>query len=271
MTIDELHDQLFEILCIVDDICNSKQVRYFLDGGTAIGAVREGDFIPWDDDVDIKVLREDYPSFKKAMEDSLPEHMRFVTPDQFSPYFYDFISRIQDERLPQRPETEEDRKYRNLQNRVGIDVTILERAPSNPISQKLFLFKSKIIYGMAMSKRYCIHDEKYTLLQKAQVTVLRFLGAPFSAKWLYRQWEHIVTKWANQTTGWRFPSTYSLPYQKFFPEKWYETTKMFPIRGRMFPVPGGYDGELRLLYGDYMTPPKDKGMYRSHAKIDDDV
>ncbi|MBR4014103.1 MAG: LicD family protein, partial [Clostridia bacterium] len=91
MTLEELHNKLYDLLCIVDDICKKEGVRWFIDGGTEIGAVREKNFVPWDDDLDIKVLREDYEAFKAAMIKHLPSNYRFIEPEEFSPYFYDFV------------------------------------------------------------------------------------------------------------------------------------------------------------------------------------
>ena len=69
---EELHKLLFETLCIIDDICKKENVRWFLDSGTELGSLREQDIIPWDDDMDIKVFREDYPAFCEAMRKHLP-------------------------------------------------------------------------------------------------------------------------------------------------------------------------------------------------------
>lgn len=122
---EELHKLLFETLCIIDDICKKENVRWFLDSGTELGSLREQDIIPWDDDMDIKVFREDYPAFCEAMRKHLPEYLHFIEPQDYSPAFYDFIPRIYDERYPLREETAEDRYYKNYQNRIGIDVFIL--------------------------------------------------------------------------------------------------------------------------------------------------
>lgn len=58
--INELHDILYEALCYLDDFCNRNKIKYFLSNGTLLGAAKYNDFIPWDDDVDVLIPREDY-------------------------------------------------------------------------------------------------------------------------------------------------------------------------------------------------------------------
>ena len=60
MTLKEYQDILFDILCVVDEICKRNNITYMLYGGSMLGAVRHHDFIPWDDDIDIIVWHEDY-------------------------------------------------------------------------------------------------------------------------------------------------------------------------------------------------------------------
>lgn len=269
MKIQELHEELFKVMCVVDDICRKEGVRYFLDSGTAIGAVREHDFIPWDDDVDIKVLREDYPAFKAAMLKHLPEHYRFVEPEDLAPGFYDFASRVYDERLPQRPETDADRFYHNHQNRIGLDVFIFDRAPASPLGQKLLMLENKILYGMAMSKRYSLDMSKYKGLQKLFVSVLVLMGKPFSIQRIIRRWEKAMRRWEHKDTGWRICGSYPLDLSFFYPERCYQETVYMDMHGRDFPMPSGYDEELTIIYGDYMKPPKDKSIYITHASVEE--
>ena len=71
-----------EMLIEVDRICRKHGINYQLDGGVLLGAARDGRFIPWDDDVDIRMLRKDYNRFCKVCETELDKE-RFFSPKLF--------------------------------------------------------------------------------------------------------------------------------------------------------------------------------------------
>ena len=70
-----------EVLLAIDELCARYDIPYFLDSGSALGAMRNGGFIQWDDDIDIGMLREDYERFVAVALDELPEGYRLLTPD----------------------------------------------------------------------------------------------------------------------------------------------------------------------------------------------
>ena len=145
MKLKEVQDRLFELLCLIDEICRKEGVTYFLDGGTEIGCVREKDIIPWDDDADIKMKWSEYPAFRDAMRKHLPEGILVVEPEDFSPLFYDFFIRIVDTRYLRRKVTEADRAYRNMENYLCVDVSVHFHIPEQPLRQKIALGRIKLL------------------------------------------------------------------------------------------------------------------------------
>ncbi len=264
MTLEELHDKLFDVLCMVEDICEKEGVKWFLDGGTEIGSVREKGFIPWDDDIDVKVLREDYEKFKAAMIKHLPSNFKFIEPDEFDPYFYDFVPRIVDTDQLLREVTDEDVAYKNYQNCVGVDIFILENAPKGALGRKMMLLKCKMIYGMAMSKRYKVDKSKYSFAQKLVTAGCIFMAKFMSREKIFKKWNKSMRKYEGKPTGWVIAANFPLPYLGFYRYEWYDTMVQGEIRGRKFPIPVGYDAELTEIYGDYMKPPKDRSIYKTH-------
>jgi phosphorylcholine metabolism protein LicD len=63
-----------DVLAEIDRICEKHDIKYFADWGTFLGAVRHGGYVPWDDDLDICMLRDDYERFRKVADKELPEH-----------------------------------------------------------------------------------------------------------------------------------------------------------------------------------------------------
>ena len=66
--LERLHKLQLEMLCDLDSICKKYDLKYFAVFGTALGAVRHGGFIPWDDDIDVGMLREDHDTFIRVVE-----------------------------------------------------------------------------------------------------------------------------------------------------------------------------------------------------------
>ncbi len=271
MTIEELHDKLYDLLQIIDKICKENGIRYFVHAGTEIGAVREKDFIPWDDDMDIKVLSEDYPLFREVMKKKLPEHLHLIEPQDFSPFFYDFVFKIVDDRWLLRKETKADRAYKNNENRVGVDVFVCTGCPNNIIGQKIFILKHKILYGMAMRYRYELEYSKYTKLQRIQVKLLRCIGRIYSGKTPDRimdLWYRFISSYDAEKTGWRININSPLGnlYLKPMPNQWFKETTQGKIRELAVPIIREYDKELQLIYGNYMIPERDTTKYFTHLE-----
>ena len=215
--------------------------------------------------MDIKIYGEDLDKFVKCMESNLPEHLHIVSPKVFSPYFYDFVYRIYDDRYLIREENETDKAYGNYQNRVGTDVFLLQKMPNSAFLQKLTIFRIKMVYGLAMGHRVLLDKyDKYTLLQKIQVSILSGIGKLISLDKIHGMYIRILKKWEKSDVKYRMCSNYQLRNLRTSLASNYSSVAYGEIRGRKFPVPNGFDAELTELYGDYMKPPKDRSVYIQH-------
>lgn len=92
----ETHEVSLKMLKEIDRICRKYKIKYMLDAGTLLGAVRHQGFIPWDDDADVVMTRKNYDAFMKVVKRELPDTMELLLPSDFQKgrAFFDFTARF---------------------------------------------------------------------------------------------------------------------------------------------------------------------------------
>ncbi len=268
--LEDLHNKLYEMWQMFDAICQRNNITYYFDSGSAIGAVREHDFIPWDDDMDVAILRSEYERLKGILPGELAPRYRFVEPRDYAPYFFDFIPKLIDTTVPLRKETEEDRAYNNFQNRLSIDFIILDTVPDSKLLQKLIVFKCKFYYGMARSKRYKAKTDNQTFVERMMSRVCFILGKPYSLERLIEKYERNTLRYRNRKTNTLIRSNSLLYYIDCYKSADYEETVYLPFHGGRAPLPKGYHAILTQIYGDYMTPAKNYKGFIPHIGNDNE-
>lgn len=264
---EQLHENLIEMWDVFDGLCKKYNIPYWLDSGCAIGAVREKDFIPWDDDIDVAIMRDDFNRLKVVLTQELDSKYKLVEPKDYSPYFFDFIPKLIDLTVPLRSETAEDRAYKNFQNRMSIDFIILDEVPDAKWKQKIIKFKCKFLYGLARSKRYhMVYDKKTSCVEKLAGGLCYILGKPFQLETLLKMYENNTVRYHGIHSNTIIRSNSLLYFIDFFPKESYKGTVYMKFHGREVSLPSGYDQILTQMYGDYMTPVKDYKWFVSHAE-----
>ena len=84
---------MLEMVTVLDKICKKHDIPYFLYGGTLLGAFRHNGFIPWDDDLDVAMMRQDYKRLMKVLPAKLPSYIALQNNDTDKNYFL-FITNI---------------------------------------------------------------------------------------------------------------------------------------------------------------------------------
>lgn len=240
-----IQDGLFEILCQIDRICKKHNIRYFLAGGTLLGAVRHGDFIPWDDDLDVMMLRQDHTRFLEIAREELPEHMFLQTPATEERNHY-LISKIRLEGTVF--SSEYLARFPRLRKGLFVDVIAQDYTANSSLGQKLHIKLSQLARGLVFKKwsgQSAADKRKAYAVFDAVKNVL-----PFEALEAFQHWALTLCD------GWRdrrflYDSMGINIAKGAYPAQWLAEEKYLVFRGREFPVPGEYDRYLRYLYGDY--------------------
>ena len=262
--LDELHDLTFEMLKAIKALCEKYDIKYHLDGGTLLGAVRHKDFIPWDDDADITMRRDDYIKFASVAHE-LPQPYKLVKPDDYGGYFFDFVPRVVNLDVLLRDETPEDAAQNNNQNRLAVDIFILEDAPADLRLTRKIIFREKMLYGYAMAHRYGKTKKKHSFTEKLKVATLKCVGKTMRLDKILKKHEELSSRHNGAKGDYFFVSNGLMnEIDLLFKRSAYETTVMLPIRDELFCCPSDWDHVLTSFYGDYMTPPKEEDRRPMH-------
>lgn len=240
-----------EMLIEVDRICRKYDIKYSLDGGTLLGAVRHKGFIPWDDDIDLIMLREEYVKFKKACEEEL-DTTRFFLQD----YQTDIHYRWGYEKI-RRNNTRFIRKgQEHLKQHPGvfIDIFVADNVPDNYFIRRVHYFLCFLIRKTLYSEVGKQSDVNgflkmvYTLLSKI----------PRDRVFDVRNWLADVSN--KKRT--ELISHYTLQYPKSckygLPRLCFDEFIEVEFEGRKFPGFKNYDIYLSRHYGDYMKLPPEE-------------
>lgn len=122
----KMQERMLDILNVLDAICRKHNIPYWLSGGSMLGAVRHGGFIPWDDDLDIEMLHSDFERLMKILPNELPENMalQWYTTDEN--YFFQF-AKVRDRRSNLYERNGYDKVFQ--EHGIWVDIFPLERMP----------------------------------------------------------------------------------------------------------------------------------------------
>ena len=260
--------QLLElnILKEIKRICEQENIKYFLIGGSLIGAIRHNGFIPWDDDIDIAMMRQDFDRFLQVAPKLISKDFFIQTPKTELTCTDYGIARI---RLNGTSFVQESNKNVNMNHGFFVDVFPFDNLPDNKISA--------FFYGswFPILKRVNAIRNGYTPAPKSKKNkvVLKFFNCllkPIPTQKLQKWLENYHTKYQNKKTQYSFLLTGSWGYKK---EKHSNNllelpTIMHQFEDDVFSIPQEYHQYLSEQYGDYMQLPKDiESCYNRHKCV----
>lgn len=259
-SVEEVHSCQLEMAIQVKRICEKHNIKFFLDAGTLLGAVRESGFIPWDDDIDIGFERDDYYRFIRIAKNELPDNMFLQQWDSELSYGYPY-AKIRYLGTEYRLKTD--------YNSTATDGVFLDLLPydSIPNSRALICFhcyKLRFIYLMIQFKLHYRPEVKYRFL----VPLIKLLSLPFSVEKLKSKYIQIVTVYNHNKACKNVTEADGIDYYRFIiPRELIQEVSLTSFEGIDFPAPKDYDKYLTIVYGDYMKRPKESEQIGKHGVL----
>ena len=256
-TLKEQQRALYGLLQEFDRICRILNTPYFLYAGTLLGAVRHQGFIPWDDDLDILMLREDYQKFCREAP-ALCNNELFYVQAEYSDHWPMFFSklRLNDTACLEKHHPKDNDTHQGLY----IDIFPCDNAYNSNLGRKFQFLCSKVIVAQGLDRRgYYTHS----ITKKLFMIATRFLPGCIFRRIVRGpkkrgEWVHSYLGGASKYSRSTFPARcfgHSVPMQ---------------FEAGEYPVPGRYDELLTILYDDYMIiPPEEDRRCKEHSVLVD--
>lgn len=258
-TLADYKHRIINIAKAYDIFCNKYNLRYFGIGGTAIGALRHGGIIPWDDDIDVIMPRPDYEQFLELAPKYLSKDFDVLNyrntsgfPTSFSKMCDTNSTLIGDPRL---------------RCVVGafVDIFPLDGLPkfelaSDRVEYFNRSFKERQI-AEATSRYYSFNDFTHALYRRDFVMATCILKSHYN-HWINKESSSLFEKWENTIKQVDYDSSSYVAYfgtyrgpKVISPKEWFKDFYYLDFEGFKIRIPIGIDKYLTQVYGDYMTPP----------------
>lgn len=247
MTLDEIKKHELDIMSYIDEVCRKNDIQYFLGCGTLIGAIRHNGFLPWDDDIDILMFREDYNKLLKVFEEN--ENYKLLSIETDSEYYYPFA------KVVDKNTRVEELLFKDIKDLgVWVDVFPLDYYDSELIKKKDIDYH----LDLHLVSRYKSFQRSYSAFR---TIVKRFIYL-FLKNTSPRKYAIWFNNLGNRS---RLPQdevclVCSIDLNKDkWKTKWFSSAILHKFEDREFYVPVGFDEILKQRYGDYMQlPPEDQ-------------
>lgn len=252
LTLQELKEIEFDILKVFDAFCKENNIRYYLSHGTLLGAIRYKKFIPWDDDVDLLIPREDYNRMLTLFKD-IDQYKLFAF-EKNAEYLYPFA------KLCDMTTRKIELGYNNgVELGVDIDLFPLDAWDDDiEKAKKEAKYIGEKMHGLTLAK-FQKSDSVNPIKRFVKGVVMLFCkmrGSGYYIKKIIKA-SSSPEKKGNNYLGCKAWCVYGA--KGIIPASAFAETVEVEFEGQMFPTMSGWDTYLTCLYGDYLPePPKEK-------------
>ena len=253
-----------ELLKKLLEVCEKYHLRIWADGGTLLGTVREHGYIPWDDDIDMAMLRKDYDKLLEiAQKEFLPPyHFQSGHTDKNFTLGHAHLRKDNTAAIVDKCDVFED-----YHQGIFIDIFVYDEIPDE--EEDLAFFLQQIEKKKTLLKRYC--DYHFSFLHPIFSIKTFFSILPLKKIGFFQAFKDYDQLLKGEKGNYVACVGFSLDTNIFRRKKdLYEKTVLMPFEDIMMPVPNGYDVILKTQYGNYMKPVKTPSYHGQFVVLDPD-
>lgn len=243
----------------IDKVCETLGIKYFACSGTFLGAVRHGGFIPWDDDLDLCMLRDDYNRFLSEGVPLLPEGyaiFNFETKEDHTNFNFNVVAKT---RICFEPDHLE--RFHGFPYIAAVDLFILDYLSDDDKEQELMRLKAQYVIKLSDE----IRDGKLTedeyrkqfsyLKDKLGISIPDGLSTNKIRQFLDIKADELFASFVSKkdkSNSIVFMMPFGIKNKNIIPKHYYSTTVDLPFETGTIPVPVVYNGALRYLHRNFM-------------------
>lgn len=246
-----LHEVLLSVMLEFDELCRRNGIRYFLGGGTLLGAIRHGGFIPWDDDVDLMMTRADYDKLCSLPQEAFGPRL-FLQTFQTDPEYHGDMAKIRLNGTVYA--TEFSSRFPQMHQGIFIDIFAHDPTARTRPGRKLHIFLTLLCRSMVFHKWEQTPMQDYGKHKFFCRIATGFVRVMPMVR-LEKLRERVYRLFSRSNSGLLYDGMGMHLRHGAFPAAWLEEAVEVPFEGHLLPVPKEYDKYLRYSYGDYMKIP----------------
>ena len=256
ITLDEKKKIMLEMLSELDKFCISNKITYFLTGGTLLGAIRHNGYIPWDDDIDICLMRKDCDKLVSSFK-STSGNISILDISNTEGYIWPSAKAVDKRTILI------ENKYKLEAMGVYIDIFPMDNLPGDIEQAKKYALRVKKVKDKLTLKHLRVEKDRAVL--KNIVIILGKILYLIPDRCLIRKIEKLSRKYQNEKTEYICNLSGAWGIREITRAEFFSATQQHIFENKEFSIPVGYDGYLKNVYGDYMTPPSKEKQITHHA------
>lgn len=260
-TLRKLQLKELDTLVYFKEFCDKNNLLFYLCGGCCIGSLRTGGFIPWDDDIDILMPRDDYEKLYKLWDNDRQERFKLLRTDE-KIFTGNIFTTIVDTETTC---VKANQAHLDIPFGIMMDIFPIDGCPKGKFKRTMQKLNA-MIYSLFLAQ--IVPENHGGIMALGSKFLLSIVKSPKAREKKWRNAERRMSKYKISDCEYiteLCEGVHSM--QPEYPKEWFASAVYREFEGLQMPIPVGYDPYLKKAFGDYMTPPPEDKQKPHHDMI----